>query len=198
VGKDAVREAVVAAAYALFQEQSPSTVSLRAIAARAGVNYGLIHRYFGTKEAVLGAVFEHQSAIGREIVRSTSNARDALRALYDHHPEAGYARMVAWAILDDADLSRFVSPSPALGAVLDLLEDRSQHDTVNDVDDVDAKVAVALSVMLILGWEFFEPYLVRLVGLDIDTEFLHDKIGGLILRVFDLVRPDDLAPLSRA
>jgi AcrR family transcriptional regulator len=59
-GRVEVVTAVLDAATELMAELGPDAVSLRAIADRANVNYGLIHRHFGTREAVL------QQAIGRQ------------------------------------------------------------------------------------------------------------------------------------
>jgi len=52
-GSDEVREALVAAAARLLGDAPPERISGRRLAAEAGVNYGLIHHYFGGKEAVL-------------------------------------------------------------------------------------------------------------------------------------------------
>jgi AcrR family transcriptional regulator len=46
--------AVVKAAEELFAERGPSATTMRDIAARSGVNYGLVHRHFGTKKRLLG------------------------------------------------------------------------------------------------------------------------------------------------
>ena len=52
-GTDEVVEALVAAAARLLGDDPPERISGRRLAAEAGVNYGLIHHYFGGKEAVL-------------------------------------------------------------------------------------------------------------------------------------------------
>ena len=52
-GSDEVVEALVAAAARLLGDDPPECISGRRLAAEAGVNYGLIHHYFGGKEAVL-------------------------------------------------------------------------------------------------------------------------------------------------
>ncbi|MFV0523047.1 MAG: TetR/AcrR family transcriptional regulator [Acidimicrobiales bacterium] len=54
LGKEAVVAALVEAATALLVEEGPG-VSVRRIAARAGVNHGLVHTYFGSKQALLSA-----------------------------------------------------------------------------------------------------------------------------------------------
>lgn len=57
VGKDQVRRALIDATTELFVEQGRS-ISVREIAARAGVNHGLVHTYFGSKDALLAAAFD--------------------------------------------------------------------------------------------------------------------------------------------
>ena len=51
-GPEAVRRSLIDAAKALSAVRSPRQVSGRDLAQRAGVNYGLIHYYFGTKDNV--------------------------------------------------------------------------------------------------------------------------------------------------
>ena len=58
-GPEAVRRSLIDAAKALSSVRSPRQVSGRELAQYAGVNYGLIHYYFGTKDNVFAqAVIE--------------------------------------------------------------------------------------------------------------------------------------------
>jgi AcrR family transcriptional regulator len=47
------REALLEAAKRLLPERAPSAIAGRDLAAEAGVNYGLVHHYFGGKDAAL-------------------------------------------------------------------------------------------------------------------------------------------------
>ncbi len=49
------RDSLVEAAQRLLPEQAPSAITGRDLAAEACVNYGLVHHYFGGKDAVLEA-----------------------------------------------------------------------------------------------------------------------------------------------
>ena len=60
-GSDEVREALIAAAARLLGDAPPERISGRRLADEAGVNYGLIHHYFGGKEAVLRDGFKRLS-----------------------------------------------------------------------------------------------------------------------------------------
>ena len=55
------REKLIQAARALLLEKGHAACSVKAIAKRAGANHGLVHHYFGSKEALLVAVLDEES-----------------------------------------------------------------------------------------------------------------------------------------
>jgi AcrR family transcriptional regulator len=81
------RQGILAAARELFAAHGVDGVSVRQIAARAGVNHALVHRYFGTKDEMVAAILlaegQRMSALGRpEADAATSLA--ALRQVLVH------------------------------------------------------------------------------------------------------------------
>lgn len=52
---EGAKVALVEAAARLLTEQAPNTITGRDLAAEAGVNYGLVHHYFGGRDALLAA-----------------------------------------------------------------------------------------------------------------------------------------------
>lgn len=94
-GDSGTREAILDAARELFAEVGYDRASMRAVAARAGVDPALIHHYFGTKdrllasalrlpvdpEVLLAGVADHPERAGSEIVRR-------VLVLWDGSPEA--------------------------------------------------------------------------------------------------------------
>lgn len=58
-GKD-TKERVIAAAERLFAERGFAGTSLRGVTSAAGVNLAAVHYHFGTKDALLQAVFDHR------------------------------------------------------------------------------------------------------------------------------------------
>jgi AcrR family transcriptional regulator len=57
-GASGTREAILAAARESFGERGYSDTSVRAVAARAGVDAALVHHYFGTKDGLFRAALE--------------------------------------------------------------------------------------------------------------------------------------------
>jgi AcrR family transcriptional regulator len=173
-GREQVIESIIDATLSLWSAKGPAEVSLRAIAARAGVNYGLVYRHFRTKEAVIRA------AMDRVVARSlmyTDDCTDLVDAMDSVLPRStgAHARLLAWAILqyfmDDV--------MPAEDPFLQRLRALAKADVPDDAPDADtaAKVKAGSLLAMLYGWRLFEPYLVR--GLELD-QIGHDELDALI------------------
>src|SRR5205807_2229410 len=57
-GRAEVREALLDAAQRLIADCGPTRVTLREIADEAGVNFGLVYQYLGTRESLLREVYQ--------------------------------------------------------------------------------------------------------------------------------------------
>src|ERR1035441_1400685 len=62
----ATESALIEAATQLFVRKNPGSVSVREIARVAGVNHGLVHHYFGSKQALVQAVLDHLATRARD------------------------------------------------------------------------------------------------------------------------------------
>lgn len=75
------RERILRVAEQLFAERGYNAVSLRTITGDAGVNIAAVHYHFGTKEALLRAIFEaHAQTL-------SAQRREQLDAVLARHPE---------------------------------------------------------------------------------------------------------------
>jgi TetR/AcrR family fatty acid metabolism transcriptional regulator len=82
------RRQILDAAVRVFAEKGHEAIRIQDVADQAGVAYGLVYHYFGTKDALLKTVFDENWAIFAEVVdRITSSDRspeDAVRAVLDY------------------------------------------------------------------------------------------------------------------
>ncbi len=91
------RQAILSAARELFAAHGVDGVSVRQIAAKAGVNHALVHRYFGAKDDMVAAILlaegQRMSALGRpEADAGTSLA--ALREVLLHTLSEGRISLI--------------------------------------------------------------------------------------------------------
>lgn len=158
-------EQLVAAAMELFAERGPDRVSLRQVAARAGVNYGLVHQYIGTKEDLLTLVFRRASAGQAEEFARSSSFEEAVRWIM--RPKSStYVRMLAHALLEGRDPGHLMGPSPAMQELRRWRDDaRGGGPTTGEPLD-DARVQVAMLTAVVLGWRMFGPFLREITGID--------------------------------
>ena len=89
------RARILTSARSLFIEYGIDAVTIRDIAALAGVNHALVHRYFGTKDELVAAVLEREidttGAILRERTAGVTDPLDWLAAILPYSLEEGGA-----------------------------------------------------------------------------------------------------------
>lgn len=108
-GEEEVTEAILAAAAELLAEREPSQVSLRAIASKAGVNYGLVHRHIGTKSDLVAAtVRRHSSRF--PVPEGGNDPVGLVVAMARHYLDSpAVARSLAWAAMNGDDVGALVA-----------------------------------------------------------------------------------------
>lgn len=153
------------------------TASLRAIAGDAGVNLGLVHRHFGSKEALVSEVLSDVAARGRRRLAAASSLPEALEMIAraaggGDDDLAVYVRLLAWILLAGHEPRDFQRQFPAMSDVLAL-------------GQPDDRRLVLLAVAAVFGWEVFAPHLAEMLGYatrpEADTEFvgvLRDRLLG--------------------
>jgi AcrR family transcriptional regulator len=75
------RQVILAAARDLFATRGVHDVSVRQIAAAAGVNHALVHRYFGTKSDMVAEILENEARAMSSMARSEADTVTSLAAL---------------------------------------------------------------------------------------------------------------------
>jgi AcrR family transcriptional regulator len=164
-GRDAVRTALLDAAAVLFSERGPASVSVRDIAAHAGVNHGLVHRHFGSKQALVAGVLERGA---REIAAAVAGTEWNAGALGAVFAAAGardaYWRLLARALLDGARPHELQHDFPTGRLLVETFRERRRSGTL--AADFDPKLVAAGTMALGLGWLLFEPFVLAATGLD--------------------------------
>ena len=183
---------LVSAAAELFAARGPDGVSLREIAARAGLNYGLIHQYVGSKDELLRLVIEQSTSTTAARFAQADGVGEALELLQgpvgaDRPP---YPRLLAWAILQGRDPRELAGPSPALPQLIAMLPEKGADDptaarppTADDLAD-DPRLRAAAIAALTLGWSLFGSFVSHAAGLDdVAPAEAHAAVQSLARRI---------------
>ena len=157
-GREEISDAVLDAAERLFAAAGPNEVSLRAIAEEAGINYGLVHRHFGTKDELFERLMQRYAERWSKRVEAGELDYDGAleQMLGTSHDAGAYLRLLAWTMLSErpaswdphrrhAELDRL----PALRA-----------------DATDAELITAAGLAFAYGWRFFGPFIRAALHLD--------------------------------
>lgn len=168
VGPDEVRRAVLEAAGTLFAHRGVDAVSLRDIAAEAGVHPALIRRYIGNREHLELAVFDHLS-------------EKVAKAVVDN-PLSGQG------FTADTIMGQWVRVAASLAIAGRPLAARSEFNPVLAIaktlvdgyrlDAQSARIRAAQIVAAALGWRIFEDYLIGAGNLHVvRLEALRDDLA---------------------
>lgn len=159
-GRASVRKALISTAAVLFAQQGVKSVSVRQLAKAAGVNHGLVHRHFGSKEGLLKAVMTRLA----EDVAQAMGAPPRDERLPDLFVKSLRAtvgglhwKILARAMLDGAPPSELQQDFP----VVERLMAAARRDNPSGLSD-EALVTLVLTVTL--GLLVFEPYLKLATG----------------------------------
>ncbi len=179
-GAEAVREALVAAAARLLGGAPPERISGRRLAEEAGVNYGLVHHYFGGKDAVLREGFARltaEYAAGEGLDDSPRVAPFSLRRWPD------FVRALAYASLSgEADRTHVAHPT------LDVAVGHALEARIDD-DETEVRVDVGIATVFHLARCLFastvDPWVERDGGVPDMGERVEERLV-LILRALSL------------
>jgi AcrR family transcriptional regulator len=188
-GSKAVAEALVDAATELFAARGPAAVSIREVAARAGVNHGLVHRHFGSKQALLAAVVEKLTwELAAETTNVPRRGRIGARAFRATQRQGAYWRILAHTLLEGQNLAEVQRNFPVMARLIAAAE-RGQMAGRFDAK-LDPRAIAAVGVSLSLGWLLFEPFLLAATGLEQEApRRRHRQLAAVWRRLERSLRP---------
>lgn len=179
IGRDDVMRALLDATTELIVEKGLS-MSVREIAARAGVNHGLVHTYFGSKEALVSAAFA-------DIHRRAVDARDEHG--FPAPDIAGrrggeLAKALARAMLEPG----VDDPFPEHGVTSAWRIALAEREPRLSADEVDVRVIAASS--LALGYALFADHFARSVDPAVGMDQVGERIGRMVADIGGIPTPE--------
>ena len=181
------------AAAQLFAERGPRNMSVRDIAASAGVSHALVHRYLGTKEEILAAVLVRSDNRVRATAEGVHSFRDAGLAMLreDRRTQPSQLRIVANAAMAGVSLERLAIDFPTARQLVELAEEEyaaSQQETLGR--GIPPRLLVAGLFALVIGWVAAEDWLREAFDLDdLSGQPVEESLERLVTCLIDAVMP---------
>jgi AcrR family transcriptional regulator len=180
-GREATTAAILDAAEDLFAARGFNDVTVRAVAARAGVSHALVHRYLGSKDEVFRAVLSRNQGI---ILAAAPDNPDLLattslimrEGLTNHRR---YVRLLADSALHGLPYEQTTGRFAAVDRLVELAERAaaSAPPSERTDDDLDPRFVIACVTALFLGWAATESWALPAAGIrDMDEA---EAIDGL-------------------
>ncbi len=179
-GRAEVVEALLTSARKLVAQRGPG-VALRDIADDAGVTFGLVHHYLGTKDQVVEVVY---GAAAEAMAARLTEAKDLDEALdlLMRSGDGTTARLIGWAVLEGRATEPAFRDSPALAAIAGLAQRDARASGVALADD-DARLFAAFAMTIALGWRLFGATALLAAGLNGPTDLQVERVEELVRRL---------------
>ncbi len=184
--------AILDAAEKLFAARGFTAVTVRDIAAEAGVSHALVHRYLGSKADVYRAMLVRNE----DAIRSAASDEDDILAAASLMLREGlthqrrYVRLVAHSALHGLSYDRTAGSFAATQRLVELAQNAVAAGektpvagtTAPDRGVVDPKFVVASVVALFIGWIAAEDWILRAASLDdLSDDAIADSLEQVIL-----------------
>jgi AcrR family transcriptional regulator len=162
------RKRIPAAARDLFARRGVDGVSVRQIAAAAGVNHALVHRYFGTKHEMVGEILAGEATAMSAMARpeaDTVTSLAALREVFGYVLTGGRTSLLLMlrAAIDGLAPERILDGSPL--RPLDVLARWLEQQSL-DASETDPRVVAMVLGAALMGLASVQPMLTAGVGLE--------------------------------
>ena len=183
VGREKSTAAILDAAEKLFSARGFSAVTVRDIAAEAGVSHALVHRYLGSKQDVYRAMLVRNESALRNAVSGDDDLPTAvslmLREGLAH--QRRYVRLIAHSVLHGLSYERTSGRFAATERLVELAEAAAASEgDARDPDALDPRFVVASVVALFIGWIATDDWVLRAAGLQ---EMSDDEIADSLERI---------------
>jgi AcrR family transcriptional regulator len=168
-------QAILDAAEDLFAERGYSAVTVREIAAAAGVSHALVHRYLGSKQTIYRTTLRRHETLIRDAALDNKDLFEAtsLMAREAWLEQRRYLRLVAHSALHGLPYGRTSGRFAATERLVELAE-QAVPDGASDPSSPSPRFVVASLVAMLLGWAAAKDWLLPAAGIGEmdDAEFV--------------------------
>lgn len=168
-GRERTTAAILEAAERLFAERGFTAVTVRDIAAEAGVSHALVHRYLGSKQAVYRAALARHETVIRDAASVEDDLLEATRLMLREavHNQRTYVRLIAHSALHGLPYERTVGRFAATARLVELAEKTAADEgETRSPDAPDPRFVIASVVAMLIGWSAAREWILRAADLE--------------------------------
>jgi AcrR family transcriptional regulator len=188
VGRDEVVEATLRAATALFADHNPSQVSVRQIAAAAGVSHALVHRYLGSKDDIFHAALNRSRQEAADYWMHEHGITKTSGTFEADLPPGRYIRTIMRASLDGVILTSEDMKLPRAERMVDVFE-RQAFEADSSNAGFDARLLMSAVTAMTAGMAVAEEFCLAQSGTENeDRAHVHKEFNRLIVRMMSLAQ----------
>ena len=172
-GREQTTAAILDAAEKLFAERGFTAVSVRDIAAEAGVSHALVHRYLGSKQHVYREMLARRENVIRDAAPDEQDLLEATSLMLREAVlnQRTYVRLVAHSALHGLSYERTVGQFAATARLTELaLRTAADEGETRDPDAPDPRFVVASTVAMLIGWSAAREWILRAADLETMSE----------------------------
>jgi AcrR family transcriptional regulator len=159
-------------------------VSVRDIAAEAGVTLGLVHHYYESKDALVAATLRSIATdidrVATDALASTGDRGEMVRAVWQMLQERpAFPYIVTWWLLDGRNVTEAMGDHPFL---------RRLVASLGGAQDADGATLAGVVIVQILGGTVLRVGINRALGRPIDDPALSDMMESVVMDTVDANR----------
>jgi AcrR family transcriptional regulator len=161
--------AILDAAEKLFAARGFTAVSVRDIAAEAGVSHALVHRYLGSKQQLYREMLARRENVVRdaapgELGLLETSSLMLREAVYDQRT---YVRLIAHSALHGLSYERTIGRFAATSRLIELAEQAAADEGESrDPEALDPRFVIASIVAMLIGWSAAREWVLQASDLD--------------------------------
>lgn len=191
-GREQATARILDAAAALFAERGYGAVSVRDIAAEAGVSHALVHRYLGSKEQVYRATLCRSETAIRDAAPAVDDLLEATRLMLREAVlrQRRHVRLIAHTALHGMSQEESGVRFAATERLLEIAQEEvAAEGDARDPDAPDPRFVIASIVAMLIGWSAGREWLLQVVDLDMSEEEFVDEFERVTLDLERLYFP---------
>jgi AcrR family transcriptional regulator len=179
-GTRRAHDALLTSAIELFAKRGPASVSIRDVARHAGVNHGLVHRHFGSKEDLIAEAIEVGVAtlLPGVLAPDGFDIDEVVRVMHD---DPIPARLIARTLVDDIAIGSVRRSYPVMRGLLSVAKQTPASSRPPGLGD--PRVAAAAAGALVGGSVIWGPSLRTVTGYRGDVQFAMADLSRHLLGV---------------